>query len=529
MPAFVTDQFRILNTNNFVDSISKETDYYYIFFGLANPGISGFRRNDKWDSSEGVSAGEAVLPNPIDNFDSLPHYGDTILFGKRIIPDNIRRCVRKIQWKQGVTYDMYRHDYSIENKTAITDRSRLYDSNYYVMNDLYQVYICLSNGSSGITTLGNQSQDQPVFTDLEPSKAGSSGDGYLWKYLFTVPPSDIIKFDSTEYISLPNDWSTSINIQISNVRDNGNSDLNNNQIKFVYIDNAGSGGYTSGEVDIYGDGSGAKVFIDVDSAGKINKTTVTSGGSGYTYGVVDLGLVQEQDTYITPAKLIPIIPPSKGHGHDIYRELGSDKVLVYNRFDGSTKDFPLDSQFAQIGILKNPTKFVNNDSYTGSTFSGLYSLKINISDDNNSPTVGEKITQQVEGGVAQGYVASYDGETKILKYFKDRSLFYNQSSPYDQTDHVGVTTIASNSGLDFNGTSQITGNTSNFTASIDTGFNESSITVDNKLINLDSTFSSGVSKSEINKTSGDIIFIDNRPLVKRNSRQKEDVKIILEF
>ena len=50
MPAFVTDQFRILNTNNFVDSISKETDYYYIFFGLANPGISGFRRNDKWDS-----------------------------------------------------------------------------------------------------------------------------------------------------------------------------------------------------------------------------------------------------------------------------------------------------------------------------------------------------------------------------------------------------------------------------------------------------------------------------------------------
>ena len=28
---------------------------------------------------------------------------------------------------------------------------------------------------------------------------------------------------------------------------------------------------------------------------------------------------------------------------------------------------------------------------------------------------------------------------------------------------------------------------------------------------------------------GDIIFIDNRPLVSRNSRQKEDVKIILEF
>jgi hypothetical protein len=34
---------------------------------------------------------------------------------------------------------------------------------------------------------------------------------------------------------------------------------------------------------------------------------------------------------------------------------------------------------------------------------------------------------------------------------------------------------------------------------------------------------------EINKSSGDIIYIDNRPLVSRSSRQKEDIKIILEF
>ena len=40
-------------------------------------------------------------------------------------------------------------------------------------------------------------------------------------------------------------------------------------------------------------------------------------------------------------------PPSKGHGYDIYTELGTDKVLVYGRFDDSTdKDFPVEwSQF----------------------------------------------------------------------------------------------------------------------------------------------------------------------------------------
>ena len=94
---------------------------------------------------------------------------------------------------------------------------------------------------------------------------------------------------------------------------------------------------------------------------------------------------------------------------------------------------------------------------------------------------------------------------------------------------MNTLTTASNTNLDFGGTNSINGSTGNFVASIDTTFNASNITVNNKLITLDSTFTSGVSEPEINKTSGDIIFIDNRPLVSRNSRQKEDVKIILEF
>ena len=58
-------------------------------------------------------------------------------------------------------------------------------ANYYVMNSNFNVYICIENGSSGINTTGNASEDEPTFTDLEPSKAGESQDGYVWKYLFT--------------------------------------------------------------------------------------------------------------------------------------------------------------------------------------------------------------------------------------------------------------------------------------------------------------------------------------------------------
>ena len=50
--------------------------------------------------------------------------------------------------------------------------------------------------------------DEPTFTDLEPRATGSSGDGYIWKYLYTIRPSEAIKFDSTDYIPVPDDWFT---------------------------------------------------------------------------------------------------------------------------------------------------------------------------------------------------------------------------------------------------------------------------------------------------------------------------------
>ena len=70
---------------------------------------------------------------------------------------------------------MYRHDYSALRPSPITNASRLYDANYYVMNSDFRVYICIENGSFGEPgspeSKGNVSQDEPTFTDLEPSRA----------------------------------------------------------------------------------------------------------------------------------------------------------------------------------------------------------------------------------------------------------------------------------------------------------------------------------------------------------------------
>ena len=104
MPAIVTDQFRIFNANNFVDSILDSSNSYYVFLGLSNPindTNPGFGRttSTNWPS------------DPVDNFQNLSHNKDTILFGKKISSANIRRVVKRNNWVANTRYDMYRHDY----------------------------------------------------------------------------------------------------------------------------------------------------------------------------------------------------------------------------------------------------------------------------------------------------------------------------------------------------------------------------------------------------------------------------------
>lgn len=502
MSAFVTDQFRILNAGSFVESISNNS--YYAFLGLSNPtpGSVGFGRIDNWDTS--------TTNNPVDNFQYLSHYRDTSLFGKKITTENARRVIRKVQWVSNTPYDMYRHDYRQGNESSVSKTVRLYDSNYYIVTSEFKVYVCIDNGSSGSNPSITGSLIEPTQTDVEPPVAGS--DGYRWKYLFSISPSDVIKFDSTEYITVPNDWLTTTDSNIQIIREGGNSDINNNQIKTVYIENGGTN-YSNGTASIIGDGSGATVSIAVDSSGTITSATVTNGGKGYTYGIIDLSANSGSGS-----KLIPIIPPSKGHGYNIYEELGTDKVLMYARFDDSTKDFPIDTKFAQVGIIKNPETFVGSGiTFTENAFSSLYAVGLTTS---RNVVIGEQITQSTSG--AKGYVASFDKDTKVLKYYQDRSLCFGNKE--DQLDSASTSNI-----IAFNSTNDITFTQSSGSSSIDTSLNGSVVVVNNKQINLGVTFTNGLANPEINKKTGTIIYIDNRPEVQRDSRQKEDIKIILEF
>ena len=90
MPAIVTDQFRILNANNFVESVENTNNSYYVFIGLPNPvgapTLAGYGRTSDWNSSD-------KTPAPTDSFSYRAHSGDTMMFGKRVSSANIRSCL----------------------------------------------------------------------------------------------------------------------------------------------------------------------------------------------------------------------------------------------------------------------------------------------------------------------------------------------------------------------------------------------------------------------------------------------------
>ena len=166
---------------------------------------------------------------------------------------------------------------------------------------------------------------------------------------------------------------------------------------------------------------------------------------------------------------------------------------------------------------KNPERFSDSTIFDGINFSSSFSMKLSANP-TTIPEVGTIIFQDV----AKGYVTSYNRQTQVLKYSRDRSLFFNNETPTNQTDYVGISSASKIEEFALGSDVEPLG------VSIE-DFNSSTVSVNNKVIGLGVTFSGGLANPEINKQTGDIIYIDNRALVARDARQKEDIKIILEF
>ena len=518
MAAIITDQLRILNAKNFVAGVQSSSNSYYAFIGLPNP--EDYQSD--WDTSP---------PAPKDSLDQSNDYWDTMLAMKKINSSDISQVVRKTQWASGITYDMWRNDITRNNPSQPSGSFDIYSANYYVMNSDFRVYICLYNNATPENNYqGGPSLDEPTFTDLEPREAGNSGDGYIWKYLYTIKPSQAIKFDSTNYIPTPSNWETSSDD--APVRQNAAS---SGQLKIVTIRNRGVGMGTANStytrVPILGDGYGAEATIVINNDSKVETITVSKGGEGYSYGTVDL-VAGNVPTGTTSPVFNVIIPPPGGHGADIYRELGAYNVLTYARFENDTEnpDFITGNQFARVGLVENPTAYDSSSVLTLDKASTVYAMRLTGTGYSSAVfTPDDEIRQTVGlGSTAVGRVVSYDQVTGVLKYWQDRTNSgFNSDGTLNADPVYGFRSNKFTSEITGGGSLGIIGGSTSL--GIDTAFQGVSTVLNSRTYYLGQNFVNGLADPESQKFSGDIIYVDNRPSVTRSSSQKEDVKIILQF
>ena len=517
MAAIITDQIRILNAKNFVAGVTSTANAYYSFIGLPNP----TEVQSDWDTDP---------PSPKDNFEEEDSYWDTMVALKKINSSDVRQVVPRRKWSSGTTYDMYRNDYSRTNTAAVSGATNLYAATYFVLNTDYRVYECLQNGTDPDNPNGRPSLDEPTFTDLEPRSAGTSGDGYIWKYLYTIKPSDIVKFESTDYIPVPADWDT--NSDDAAVRDNAVD----GSIKIVTISNAGVGIGTADavytKVPIKGNGSGAECTVTINSSSQVSDVTVSTQGSGYTYGSVDL-VAGGVPTGTTRPVLDVVISPPGGHGKNIYRELGAYNVLLYSRIenDNENPDFITGNDIARVGVVCNPQQYNSTSLMSSDKASALGALRlVGTGYSSATFTADSYVTQTIAtGSTAVARVVNYDQTTGVLKYWQDRTLAgFNTVGTANSQPQYGFNLNAFTASPSTGGSVEITPS-SGSTLEIDTGFTGLSTVINNKTYYLGQSFTEGIANPEVKKYSGNIIFVDNRPAITRSTNQKEDIKIVLQF
>jgi hypothetical protein len=472
-------------------------------------------------------ADENIPPLPLDNQREKIALYDEIIAAKRISDSFARTVIRRYNWDlvANPRFDMWKPDYSDTpggggqiGKSAATGATSIADAKFYVMNSQYEVFKCLYNGENPSNTTGQDATEEPSVAGANYD-AGTglytetTGAGYVWKYMYTIPTDDVLKFLSSDFmpIVLPSNPSRQA---VEALAVDGAVDA-------VIIEDAGAGLPISQTLytAIKGDGTGGVVELVTNGSGTITSAAIQARGSGYTYGNIllgvgnlfsDAGLTTGVGGYSGNAALEAILPPQGGHGSDHEQELNGKRVMTNIRltYAEGSGDFPVDNDFRRIGIIADPYNQGTTTFATADTLSGLKSIKITGATADFS--VDEKIVQTVSGGTAYGTVVSWtldSGSTTagVLKYIQTNDA---------HTDQGVVRAFESN------GANAVTGETSAASGTVDTGYAGSLLGV---------TFTAGLANTEIENNSGDVIYIENRRLITRAPDQIEDIKLVIEF
>ena len=486
MPAIITNKFRIHNQEQFVESFSESASNVY-YLGIGRP--QAYATATRPDSRTDNAGSDSAPLTPVDSIGDEFYHFDDMLAAKKVATSDISIVIPRRNWATGTVYDYYRHDYGnrvtggTSTQTANSGATNLFDATFYVMSSTFNVYKCLDNNSGANSTVEPTGTSSSILT---------TGDGYKWKYMYTLSATQQSNFLSTDFMAV------ATNSTVSSAAVDG-------AVNIVKIKTAGSGG-TNGThtgVPIRGDGSSGVATVTV-SGGAVTAVTVTTPGIGYTFAYIkNADIVTAGATSLSGSELDVIIEPKGGHGKDAVKELGGFFVMMNTNFEaGETSnsgDFTTANDFRRVSLMRDI--FSGGSAASANTLRGTKAVL--VTSPSGTFTADEEINQATTGAV--GKVVEWDSANNILYYIQTR---FNDEG----CDANGNLTA-------FSGTNTITGQSSSASATP----SSSSTTVDSIV------FTSGYNAGEIDADTGDVMYVENRSPITRAADQTENVKLIIEF
>ena len=491
MAAIITEKFRTHNAKQFIEDFSESGQSNYIFIG----------RSHAWTD-------DTSPPAPANSqSEEIGAYEDMIAL-KKVSSTDISHGLVRYDWTSGTKYDEYRDNYSASNTTNVTGVSNFFDGRGYVITDEFKVYKCLKTGMSGGSTVASTVKP----TSVDTANPQVTGDGYMWKFMYSVVASDVIKFVTNDFIPVKSIGAKSAVAGSgtnggfgSTATDDGSAqwDVENAAVDgaiYHYVVTAAGSGYSNGstgsftvDVAVEGDGSGAVATLTFAS-GSLSSVAfkdTSSYGSGYKRASFPtLNSAISGISAGSGATIHPVISPINGHGADPIEELGGNYAIVNSRleFGEGSGDFPTDNDFRRIGLIKNPVQSSDGTISSASSMTATNQLTVA---DASSISVDDLLTDAASESATTAKVRVVSKTGNVLKTLPvvNAGGEYVAFANSDEVFRNGAGTKSTD----------VTG--------------------------------SGVSAShpEMTRFTGQILYVENRGAVSRAADQIEDIKLIIEM
>ena len=456
MAAIVTNKFRIANAKNFKEDLTSSSVYVYI------------AKSDAWSDTWSDTT-DAEPPTPNDSHDEEANVHANMIAMKTL--SDVSHVIPRYNWNSGTTYVAY--DDQDEN---------IFNKQFYVMTDEYKVYKCIDTGRDANGDVV-ASVVRPTQTEASPQ---TEGDGYVWKYMYTLQVNDADKFLTNYYIPVKTATSTDTDPgDITQYTVQGEAETaTKGRIYRIVVEDGGSGyGTAAGDkptVTIIGNGSGAEVVAAGITVvgGVVKSIELDDNGTGYSQAEVQI-----TGGSCTGCVARAVVTPANGHGVDPVTELGAFYISTNVKLeyeDGN--DIIIDNGFRQVGILKDPTEFGTTTIATDTTLSGLKAMEVSGL---TAPNPGEVIVGNTSGAMAFVDRVIESGGAGTVKYHQNEKTGY---TPFQDGESISGAGSYSAAGT--------------ITSLVDPDYQP---------------------------YSGDILFIENRDPINRSATQIEDIKIIIEF